>query len=160
MFSVSRCLHLMVVFAFLHGPPLQPGAPAPDFTLTDQDGNPVTLSGLRGKNVILVFYPRDETPVCRQQLCEFRDAQHLTASANTLVYGVNPGSEKSHASFRSKLDLPFPLLADKDGSVSELYKAKGFLWPVRTVYLIGPDGRVRYARRGKPAPGEVLAAAG
>ena len=132
---------------------------APDFTLRDQDGNSVSLSGLRGKNVVLVFYPRDETPVCRQQLCEFRDAQPLTASKDTLIFGVNPGGSKSHASFRSRNKLPFPLLVDEDSAVAEKYNAKGLLWTTRTVYLIGKDGRIRYAQRGKPSPGEVLAAA-
>lgn len=147
------------MLSFLNGSPLTPGTPAPDFTLHDQDGNAVTLAKLRGKNVVLVFYPRDETPVCRQQLCEFRDAQPLTASAETLVFGVNPGNEKSHAAFRSRYKLPFPLLVDEGGAVSALYNAKGLLWTVRTVYLIGKDGTIRYAQRGKPVPSEVLAAA-
>jgi peroxiredoxin Q/BCP len=147
------------VLSFFQNPPLPAGSPAPDFTLRDQDGNAVSLSSLRGKNVVLVFYPRDETPVCRQQLCEFRDAQPLTASKDTVVLGVNPGNQKSHAAFRNRYHLPFRLLVDKGGGVSEKYKAKGFLWTTRTVYLIGRDGRIRYAQRGKPAPSEVLAAA-
>jgi peroxiredoxin Q/BCP len=147
------------VLPFFEGPPLPPGTPAPDFTLRDQDGNAVTLSKLRGKNVVLVFYPRDETPVCRKQLCEFRDAQPLTATTGTLVFGVNPGDEKSHAAFRSRYKLPFPLLVDEGSTVADLYRAKGLLWTVRTVYLIGRDGRIRYSKRGKPVPEEVLAAA-
>lgn len=141
------------------GPPLSPGTAAPDFTLLDQDSNPVTLSQLRGHNVVLVFYPRDETPVCRKQLCEFRDDHALSTAKNTMVFGVNPGGTGSHTRFRDKQRLPFPLLVDEGGQVARLYNCKGPLWIVRTVYLIGPDGIIRYAQRGKPLPSEVLSAA-
>ena len=141
------------------GPPLAVGTQAPDFTAPDQDGNAVTLSKLRGRNVVLVFYPRDETPVCRKQLCEFRDDHALTASKNTLVFGVNPGGGKSHARFREKQQLPFPLIVDEGSRIARLYNAKGPLWIVRTVYLIGPDGTILFAQRGKPVPSEVLSAA-
>src|SRR5687768_7937747 len=94
----------------LFSSPLPPGSPAPDFTLADQDGNLVNLASLRGSNVILVFYPKDETPVCRQQLCEFRDRFAITAAKDTRVFGVNPGSAQSHAGFRRNNSLPFPLL--------------------------------------------------
>ncbi len=70
----------------------------------------MTLSKLRGRNVVLVFYPADETPTCRQQLCEFRDQWPLVESRNTVVFGVNPGSAESHAAFRAKRSFPFPLL--------------------------------------------------
>src|SRR3954451_19947449 len=140
------------MFDFLHGVPLAVGSEAPEFTLPDQDGNPVVLSKLRGKNVVLVFYPRDETPVCRQQLCEFRDQYQLAANRDTIVFGVNQGGASSHAGFRQKYSLPFPLLVDKGGQVARLYNAKGLLMTVRTVYLIGKDGRIRFARRGKPEP--------
>ncbi len=138
--------------------PLPPGTAAPDFTLPDQDGNPVTLSGLRGSNVVLVFYPADETPTCRQQLCEFRDDWALVEKKNALVFGVNPGSAASHSRFRNKRAFPFPLLVDEGKHVASLYKASG---PIvrRTVYLIGPDGVIRYSERGKPLPEQVLGAA-
>ncbi len=118
----------------------------------------MTLSKLRGRNVVLVFYPADETPTCRQQLCEFRDQWSLVESRNTVVFGVNPGSAESHAEFRAKRSFPFPLLVDREKLVAKQYGAGG---PIvrRTVYLIGPDGTIRYARRGKPAPEEVLGAA-
>lgn len=144
---------------FFHGSPLAPGTPAPDFTLEDQDGFPVTLSTMRGRNVVLIFYPRDETPVCRQQLCEFRDEAKLAAAKNAVVFGVNPGTAVSHSGFQGKLNLPFPLLVDEGSRVAELYKAKGILMTVRTVYLIDKEGRIAYARRGKPDPKEVLAGA-
>jgi peroxiredoxin Q/BCP len=147
------------MLSWLFSEPLALGAAAPDFTLPDQDGNPVTLSALRGRNVVLVFYPADETSVCRQQLCEFRDRWTLAEEKNALVLGVNPQSAESHAKFRSRREFPFPLLVDRGQKVGELYHARGLVVK-RTVYLIGPEGIIRYARRGKPEPEEVLAAAG
>ena len=146
------------MLSWLFSDPLAVGAPAPDFTLPDQDGNLVTLSAVRGSNVILVFYPADETTVCRRQLCEFRDRWPLAREKNTLVFGVNPQSAESHAKFRNRRQLPFPLLIDRGQKVGELYHTRG-LAVKRTVYLIGPDGAIRYARRGKPEPEEVLAQA-
>ncbi len=141
----------------LFSQPLAVGSPAPDFQLPDQDGRIVTLAGLRGRNVVLVFYPADDTSVCTKQLCEFRDAWDLAQRKNTVVFGVNPG--KGHAKFRDKYKFPFPLLFDKGQKTGAAYRAKGLIVPKRTVYLIGPDGVIRYARRGKPLPEEVLAAA-
>jgi peroxiredoxin Q/BCP len=115
------------------------------------------LSRFRGRNVILVFYPRDQTPVCRAQLCEFRDCSELTSTRDTQVFGINPGNPASHAAFRDRYSLPFPLLVDEGSKVARLYRAKGLLWTLRTVYLISPDGHILFARRGKPAPEEVLA---
>ena len=118
----------------------------------------VSLSALRGRNVVLVFYPGDDTTVCRRQLCEFRDRWAAAQRGNTLVFGVNPQSAKSHARFQANCRLPFPLLVDSGQKMGELYHTRG-LMVKRTVYLIGPDGRIRYAQRGVPAPDEVLAAA-
>lgn len=142
----------------LFSDPLPVGTPAPDWTLRDQDGNTVSLAALRGRNVVLVFYPRDETPTCRAQLCEFRDAWEQAAAKNTLVFGINPQKASSHAGFRENNRLPFPLLVDEGGEVCSTYKTRG-LMTKRTVYLIGPDGVIRYATRGKPAVAEVLGAA-
>ena len=142
----------------LFSEPLTVGTEAPDFTLQDQNGAPVSLAGLRGKNVVLVFYPADDTSVCTQQLCEFRDQWALAQSKNALVFGVNPASAEKHERFRAKRQFPFPLLVDTKQRVGELYRTKSIV-PRRTVYLIGPDGVIRYAKRGKPAPEEVLAAA-
>lgn len=133
------------------------GSPAPEFALPDQDGNMVTLQSLKGRNVVLVFYPADDTTVCTKQLCEFRDRWPMAQQKNTLVFGVNPG--KNHAKFRDKFQFPFPLLFDAGQKTGAAYKAKGLIVPKRTVYLIGPDGLIRYAQRGKPEPEEVLAAA-
>jgi thioredoxin-dependent peroxiredoxin len=137
--------------------PLAIGSPAPDFTLPDQDGNLVSLASLRGRNVALVFYPADDTTVCTKQLCEFRDRWPLAQQKNTVVFGVNPG--KAHSQFRDKYQFPFPLLFDRGQKIGAAYRAKGLIVPKRTVYLIGPDGIIRYAQRGKPEPEEVLAAA-
>lgn len=147
------------MLSFLFSDPLPPGSPAPDWTLRDQDGNSISLAALRGQNVVLVFYPRDETSTCRAQLCEFRDAWQDAKARNTVVFGINPQNAASHAGFRENNRLPFPLLVDEGGKVCAAYNTKG-LMTKRTVYLIGPDGVIRYARRGKPAVPEVLAAAG
>lgn len=143
----------------LFSPPLAVGAIAPDFSVPDQDGSRVTLSALRGKNVILVFYPADDTSVCTKQLCEFRDHWAAVKAKNTVLFGVNPARSRAHQKFREKHQLPFPLLIDEGQKIAKLYEAGGWLGPRRTVYLIGPDGHIRYARRGKPSPAEVLAAA-
>jgi peroxiredoxin Q/BCP len=139
-------------------PLLEPGTTAPDFELRDQDDKPVRLSGLRGTNVVLVFYPGDDTPTCTRQLCELRDRWTEAKDRNVMVLGLNPWSVGSKARFREKHHFPFPLLSDPGQRVGALYNTKG-LWARRTVYVIGPDGVIRYAQRGKPSPDEVLAAA-
>ncbi|MEQ1886541.1 MAG: peroxiredoxin [Bryobacteraceae bacterium] len=143
---------------WLFSDPLPPGTAAPDFTLPDQEGKLVSLASLRGKNVVLVFYPGDDTLVCTKQLCEFRDRWADAQARNAVVFGVNPQGERSHTKFREKYKLPFPLLIDKGQTMGESYKTRGLIVK-RTVYLIGPDGVIRYAKRGVPNPSEVLAAA-
>ena len=143
---------------WLFSDPLPVGTLAPDFSLPDQDGKTVSLAALRGRNVVLVFYPGDDTTVCRRQLSEFRDRWAAAQQKNTLVFGVNPQSATSHIRFQTKSRLPFPLLVDTGQRMGELYHTRG-LMVKRTVYLIGPDGRIRYAQRGMPDPDEVLAAA-
>src|SRR5215475_4218954 len=110
-------------------PPLAPGTAAPDFSVPDQDGKRATLSALRGKNVVLVFYPADDTSVCTKQLCEFRDAWDGVSEANAVVFGVNPG--RRHTKFRDKYKFPFPLLYDEGQKVGKLYNAAGMLVPKR-----------------------------
>lgn len=146
------------MLSWLFSDPLPVGESAPDFTLLDQDGAPVSLSALAGMNVVLVFYPADETTLCTKQLCEFRDSWALAQSKDALVFGVNPAAPEKHARFRTHHRFPFPLLADPGQRVGALYRAKGFIVK-RTVYLIGKSGVIRYAKRGKPEPDEVLAAA-
>jgi peroxiredoxin Q/BCP len=143
---------------FLFSQPLRVGEPAPDFTLRDQDGNSISLSGLRGQNVVLIFYPADETSVCTRQLCEFRDNWSTARRKDAVVLAVNPGKAEKHAAFRSHHRFPFPLLVDTKRQVAARYHANGLIVK-RTVYLIGRSGEIRFARRGKPDPQEVLAAA-
>jgi peroxiredoxin Q/BCP len=146
------------MLSWLFSDPLPLGTTAPDFTLQDQDGNSVSLAQHRGKNVVLVFYPGDDTGVCTKQLCEFRDTWAFAKQKNAVVYGLSPQSTASKAKFRKKYDFPFPLLSDPGQRVGQLYQTRGLI-SKRTVYLIGPDGLIRYAKRGKPEPAEVLAAA-
>lgn len=146
-----------MMFSWLFSSPLPVGAPAPDFSLPDDSGSIVTLSALRGKKVVLVFYPGDDTPGCTKQLCQFRDDWSQARAAGVEVFGVNPGSARSHVKFRQKYKFPFPLLVDESQKVAELYHANGLIVK-RTVYLIGADGVIRFSRRGMPAPSEVLAA--
>jgi thioredoxin-dependent peroxiredoxin len=147
------------MLSWLFSDPLPVGAEAPEFALPDERGKTVRLSSLRGRNVVLVFYPGDDTPTCRKQLCEFRDRWSDARKRNATVFGVNPWSGDRHARFREKFQFPFPLLVDEGQKVAELYRAGGLVVK-RTVYLIGPDGKIRFARRGKPSPEEVFAAAG
>src|SRR4051812_6475994 len=138
--------------------PLPVRTVAPNFTLHDQDGTAVTLSELRGNNVLLVFYPADETRICRRQLCEYRDLTEVARNRSVLIFGINPGSAASHADFRNRQKLPFPLLVDTGRRVASLYQANGLMIK-RTVYLIGMDGIIRFSKRGKPHPTEVFAEA-
>jgi peroxiredoxin Q/BCP len=138
--------------------PLPHGTRAPDFDLPDQQGQRVSLSGLRGKNVILVFYPGDDTSLCTKQLCSFRDHWTESSAKNAVIFGVNPQSAARHVKFRDQYKFPFPLLVDEKQRVAELYKCSGLIVK-RTVYLIGPDGTIRFARRGNPVPAEVLQSA-
>jgi peroxiredoxin Q/BCP len=146
------------MLSWLFSDPLPVGTAAPDFTLPADSGGAITLSALRGKNVILVWYPGDDTTVCRKQLCEFRDAWAAVQSKETVVFGVNPQGAASHGRFREKFSLPFPLLIDRGQKVGALYYTKGIV-ARRTVYLIGKSGIIRFARRGKPDTAEILATA-
>ncbi|MSV29280.1 MAG: peroxiredoxin [Bryobacterales bacterium] len=146
------------MLSWLFSDPLPVGTVAPEFTAFDDAGNGVTLSALRGRNVVLVFYPGDETPVCRKQLCEIRDNWTLFEARNAVVYGVNPRGASSHSAFRSNRKLPFPLLVDAGRKVANMYRSGGLIIR-RTVYLVGPDGVILYARRGNPSTAEILQAA-
>lgn len=139
------------------GKPLAPGTIAPEFNAYDHLGNAVRLSNLRGRPVILVFYPGDDTPTCTVQLQELRDSWHDIVAAGALVYAVNPFSDDSHRRFAEKHNFPFPLIVDKGGRIAHDYGCGFWLLVRRTVYIIGPDGRIRFAQRGKPSPSELLA---
>lgn len=141
---------------WLFSDPLPVGGEAPDFRLLDESGMPATLAEHRGhRNVILIFYPADDTRICTQQVCEMRDSWSELSARNTAVYGINPGGEESHRHFREKHRLPFPILVDEGKRVAKLYHADGLIVK-RTVYLIGRDGKIVFAERGKPTPAEVL----
>jgi peroxiredoxin Q/BCP len=138
-------------------PTLVAGGPAPDFALSDADGRTVRLSDFRGRHVVLVFYPGDDTPVCTRQLCEFRDHWEELQRKNVAVLGINPWSRERKAKFARKYSFPFPLLRDPGQRAAARYHANGPRVR-RTVYVVGPDGAIRYAQRGKPSFEDVLAA--
>jgi peroxiredoxin Q/BCP len=143
----------------LFSKPLPVGSPAPSFICPDEEGQVFVLNQQRGKNVVLVFYPGDDTPVCTKQLCELRDQWERLESKDFAVFGVNPAEAGKHKKFREKHRFPFPLLVDNSQRVATLYKANG-LWVKRTVYVIDKSGTIRYARRGKPPVDEILGALG
>ena len=124
------------------------GAPAPTFTLLDDAGNTVDLAALRGQTVVLYFYPKDDTPGCTTQACGFRDRYAEVTDANAVVFGISPDSVASHAKFKKKFGLPFPLLADTDHTVCEAYGVwneksmygKKYMGVTRSHVVIGPDG--------------------
>jgi peroxiredoxin Q/BCP len=138
---------------------LSAGDPAPDFTLPDDSGNPVTLSSLRGRKVVLYFYPRDDTPGCTRQACSLRDRWDDIAGTGALVYGLSTDSTDSHLKFRTKYGLQFPLLADTEHAVAEAYGTwveknnygKKSMGIERSTFLVGEDGTLeRVWRRVKP----------
>ena len=105
--------------------------------------------------MVLIFYPGDDTLICTKQLCQFRDDWKEVQARGVRVFGLNPESARAHGDFRRKYRFPFPLLVDSGQAVGTLYHTNGLIVK-RTVYLIGPDGIIRFARRGTPPPGEVL----
>jgi peroxiredoxin Q/BCP len=106
-------------------PNLQVGDPAPDFTAVTETGATLRLSDLRGKRVVLFFYPKDDTPGCTTQACGFRDQYPVIEEKNAVVLGVSPDGEKSHRKFKSKHNLPFTLLVDADHAIAEAYGVWG-----------------------------------
>ena len=127
------------------------GQEAPDFEIANDAGETVRLSDLRGKQVVLYFYPKDDTPGCTTQACGIRDAWREFERAGAVVLGVSPDGEKSHVKFRKKYDLPFNLLADTDHAVAERYGVWGeksymgrkYMGVSRSTFVIAPDGTVK-----------------
>jgi len=122
------------------------GLPAPDFTLVADDGRPWMLSAARGRRVLLVFYPGDNTPVCTAQMCDYRDGVEAFAGLGVDVVGISTDSGDSHRQFKEKHRLPFTLLTDKGGRVARAYGAWGMLGMKRAVFLVDPDGLIAYAK--------------
>ena len=151
--------------------PLPAGIPAPDFELPDDTNTLRKLSDLRGKNVVLYFYPKDDTPGCTKEACNFRDDYSAYESAGIVILGVSPDDVQSHVKFKKKFQLPFPLLADEDHKVCELYQVWGpkkfmgreYQGVLRTTFLIDENGKiVKVFENVRPAEHstEVLSALG
>jgi len=127
---------------------LSAGETAPDFALTDQRGQTVRLSDFRGKkNVVVYFYPKDDTPGCTKESCSFRDQYTAFTDAGAEVLGISSDNEKSHKAFAEKYNLPFPLLSDTGGSVRKAYKVPKSLGllPGRVTFVVDKQGVVRHA---------------
>ena len=130
--------------------PIPAGIPAPDFELLDDTGTPRKLSGYRGRNVVLYFYPKDDTPGCTKEACNFRDDYSAYENAGVVVLGVSPDSVASHVKFKKKFQLPFPLLADEGHKVCDLYGVWGpkkfmgrsYEGVLRTTFLIDENGTI------------------
>jgi peroxiredoxin Q/BCP len=138
---------------------VEEGRPAPTFTLESDGGESVSLDSLRGRPVVLYFYPKDDTPGCTVQACGIRDAWREFEERGAVVLGVSPDNAESHVKFRDKYGLPFTLLADEDHSVAEAYDVwveknmggKTFMGVERSTFVIDADGNVaKIMRRVKP----------
>src|SRR5581483_10920460 len=121
---------------------LEAGATAPAFTLPDQDQKPVKLSDFKGQQVIVYFYPNDDTPGCTKEACQFNDNLKTFEKAGVAVLGISPNKAESHVKFRTKYKLKFPLLTDADKKVMYGKKTVG---TIRSTFLIGPTGKVQRA---------------
>jgi thioredoxin-dependent peroxiredoxin len=148
---------------------VEEGSPAPDFELEGDEGGTIRLSELRGKPVVLYFYPKDDTPGCTKQACGFRDAYREYQERGAVVLGVSPDDTGSHRKFKEKYGLPFTLLADPEHEVADAYGAWGekqyagktYLGIIRSTFVIDPEGNVARAMYGVNAernPAEVLEA--
>lgn len=140
--------------------PLSAGIPAPEFSLQDESGTIRSLSDYRGSPVVLYFYPKDDTPGCTTEACNFRDDYSAYQQAGVTILGVSPDSPKAHTKFKAKYNLPFTLLADTDHKVCELYGVWGrkkrmgreYDGVFRTTFVIDPEGEVlRVFENVKPA---------
>jgi len=151
--------------------PLSAGSPAPDFNLLDDTNAPRQLSDFRGQNVVLYFYPADDTPGCTKEACNFRDDYSAYEKAGVVILGVSPDDVASHVKFKKKFQLPFPLLADEGHKVCDLYGVWGpkkfvgkeYEGVLRTTFLIDESGNiVKVFEKVRPAEhsAELLSALG
>ena len=144
-------------------PRLEPGRKAPDFTLPDAEGRPVSLADLRGRRVVVYFYPKAATPGCTTQACDFRDSLERFTADGFAVVGISPDPPQALAAFAEKEALTFPLLSDADHRVAEAYGAWGeknnygrtYEGLVRSTVVVGPDGDVELAQYNVRATGHV-----
>ena len=135
----------------------------PDLTLQDQDGNDVRFKDLRGKTVVLYFYPRADTPGCTVEACEFRDGYRKLQKTGAVLLGISPDTPKAQKKFQDKLDLPFPLLADADKTVAHAFGVmkeknmygKKVMGVARTTFIVGPDGRIQHIFNNVKAQGHA-----
>ena len=142
-----------------------PGSKAPEFRLQDQTGRWVTSKELRGAPYVLYFYPKDDTPGCTQEACDFRDAISAFKRAGAHVIGVSPDSVATHAKFSAKQRLPFPLLSDNSRELCNAYGAwvkkrlygREYMGVERSTFVVGPTGLVRRVWRGVKVPGHAAA---
>jgi thioredoxin-dependent peroxiredoxin len=146
------------------------GKKAPEFTLAGSNGEDVSLKDFKGKTVVLYFYPKDDTPGCTKEACDFRDALKKFTSKKAVVLGVSPDSLKSHDKFIDKFELPFTLLSDPDHAVAEKYGVwveksmygRKYMGIERSTFVIDPEGKLKAEFRKVKVDGhvdEVLAAA-
>ncbi|AJY74366.1 thioredoxin-dependent thiol peroxidase [Paenibacillus beijingensis] len=141
------------------------GQQVPDFTLPSASGEQVSLSDYSGKKVVLYFYPKDMTPTCTKESCDFRDAHPSFGEAGAVVLGISPDNVKSHRKFADKHELPFPLLADTEHKVSELFGVwqlkkmfgREYMGVVRSTFLIDEQGKLAKAWRGVKVAGHTQA---
>lgn len=139
------------------------GDPAPAFALLDDHGREVTLAGLQGQRVVLYFYPKDDTSGCTTQACALRDDWSAVQALDVTLFGISPDSVESHAAFRAKHDLPFPLLVDEGHAVADAYGVwvekslygRKYMGVERSTFVIGPDGTIEHILR-KVAPAKHL----
>lgn len=130
--------------------PIQANQPAPEFSLPDENGQIHNLSDYRGKAVVVYFYPKDDTPGCTVEACNFRDDYHVYRENDIVILGISPDTSKSHAKFKDKFSLPFTLLADEGHKVAEAFgvwgpkkfMGKQYDGVYRTTFLIGPQGDI------------------
>jgi peroxiredoxin Q/BCP len=144
-------------------PRLSPGDPAPDFTLPDADGKDVSLRDLRGRKVVVYFYPAAMTPGCTKQACDFRDSLASLAAAGYAVVGISPDKAEKLAKFRERDAVNFPLLSDPSKATLEAYGAYGektmygktVTGVLRSTFVVGEDGRIELAQYNVKATGHV-----
>lgn len=134
----------VIMLGFLWGKsmPISVGDPAPEFSLSDENGKMHSLSQYRGQKIVVYFYPKDDTPGCTKEACGIRDEFSSFVDNQIVVFGISYDNASSHRKFKKKFDIPFHLLSDENKSVSKLYGADGTFFPSRKTYLIDEDGKL------------------